>query len=81
MLAAVYGVDTVLKALVDAGPGPVRSSGTKALFEFGRQYPQLLRRSGSNVLNTLNRRPPPPSAAGGVCVTGSAAVVADSGEL
>lgn len=38
VLSAISGVDAALKAFSEAGPGPVRTAGVKALFEFGRQH-------------------------------------------
>lgn len=53
VLASLSGIDAVLKALVDAAPGPVRTSGVKALFEFGRQHPQPLRESAAKVITSV----------------------------
>ena len=55
VLCCLAGVDTALKGLVDTGPGPVRTVGVKAIAEFGRHRPCLLRQFGGNVSATVMR--------------------------
>lgn len=54
-LCGLSGVDGALKVLVDAEPGPVRTAGIKAIAEFGRHQPALLRQVAAEVRTTVAR--------------------------
>jgi len=49
VLVALSGVASLLKVLTDARPGQLRAAGLKALFEFGRWQPVVLRRSADEA--------------------------------
>jgi len=50
VICGLSGVCEALKAITDAGPGAVRTIGVKAIAEFGRHQPMLLRQSAVEVI-------------------------------
>mmetsp|Transcript_150616 Transcript_150616/g.419851 ORF Transcript_150616/g.419851 Transcript_150616/m.419851 type:complete len:739 (+) Transcript_150616:79-2295(+) len=53
VLCSLSGVRAALRALTDAGPGPVRTIGVKALAEFGRHQPLLLRQCAGDIISAV----------------------------
>lgn len=53
VLCSLSSVDAALDALTHAGPGPVRTIGVKAIGEFGRHQPHLLRKSATDIASAV----------------------------
>mmetsp|Transcript_48696 Transcript_48696/g.155631 ORF Transcript_48696/g.155631 Transcript_48696/m.155631 type:complete len:732 (+) Transcript_48696:98-2293(+) len=53
VLCGLCGVGQALKALSDAGPGPVRTIGVKAIAEFGRHQPSSVRTCAGDIASAV----------------------------